>query len=112
MLRLIFPICLLLATFPVFSEPAGVELVIEQRQFNPSTLSLPANTQVLLTVHNRDRQPAEFESYDLSREIVIPPGASARVYVGPLKPGTYRFFDDFNPDAEGRISVGEALQEH
>ncbi len=87
------------------AESPAVELAIQGRQFAPQNLEVPAGIKVLVTVHNRDALPAEFESYDLSREVVVPPGASIKVYIGPLKPGKYHFFDDFNPDAEGWITA-------
>lgn len=96
---------LLAGTVSFAAELPSVELAIQGRQFIPQSLEVPAGTKVLVTVHNRDALPAEFESYDLSREVVIPPGASIKVYIGPLKPGKYHFFDDFNPDAEGWITA-------
>ncbi|MDE2359273.1 MAG: cupredoxin domain-containing protein, partial [Betaproteobacteria bacterium] len=38
----------------------------------------------------------EFESRDLKQEKVIPPGKTARVTINALKPGEYRFFDEFH----------------
>jgi hypothetical protein len=32
---------------------------------------------------------------------VIAPGAAATLYVGPLKPGRYEFFDEFHPETRG-----------
>ena len=36
-----------------------------------------------------------------SREKVVKPGSSASIFVGPLKPGRYEFFDDFHPATRG-----------
>jgi Cupredoxin-like domain len=37
---------------------------------------------------------------------VIPGGQEGSVFIGPLSPGTYEFFGDFNPKtARGRIVV-------
>jgi len=49
------------------------------------------------------RVAAEFESSELNREKVEPAGQSAVIYVGPLSPGTYPFFDDFHQSTRGRI---------
>lgn len=87
-----------------FAAPS-LELVIKSRQFAPQTLHLPAGQKVQLSVQNQDAIPVEFESYDLSREVIVPPGGKVNVYVGPLKPGKYAFFDDFNPAAKGWILV-------
>ncbi|MGH7035902.1 MAG: cupredoxin domain-containing protein, partial [Stellaceae bacterium] len=54
----------------------------------PNTrLTLPANTKVKVVVKNVDAIPAEFESTDLSREVVIPGHTSVMIYFGPLPPG-------------------------
>jgi hypothetical protein len=36
---------------------------------------------------------------------VVPPGGSASVFVGPLQPGRYEFFDDFHPASRGVLVV-------
>ena len=90
---------------PALAADKGVQLAISNRQFVPASLTLPAGKKVHVTVHNHDKFPAEFESYDLSREIIVPPGGTVSLYVGPLKPGKYHFFDDFNPGAKGSIVV-------
>lgn len=103
--RTIAAIGLLQAPLAAHAAPDNLELAISQRQFTPQQLELPAGTRVRLTVRNQDSLPAEFESYDLSREVVVPGGASIHLYVGPLKPGKYQFFNDFYPDAKGWIVV-------
>ena len=54
-------------------------------------------------VINADPTPAEFESFELRREKVVAPGQEVTLYIGPLKPGSYEFFDDFNPSARGHV---------
>lgn len=80
-----------------------VSLQIKNRAFTPAELSVPADTKVKLTLHNADAIPAEFESYDLSREVVVPGGGDAVVYIGPLDKGRYKFFNDFNHAAIGVV---------
>jgi plastocyanin len=86
------------------ADPSAV-LTIRKQQFEPKHLQLPQGTKVRLTIRNEDTMPAEFESYDLSREVVIPANGQATVYVGPLKPGEYAFFNDFNPSMKGQVVV-------
>jgi hypothetical protein len=82
------------------------ELEIRNHLFQPDTLVIPANTKVKLVIYNRDSTPEEFESYELNREKVIPGGSKAIVFVGPLAPGEYPFFGEFNPQtALGTIIV-------
>ena len=62
---------------------------------------MPAGTKIELSITNEQKMAAEFESHALHREKVIPPGATRTVYVGPLQPGRYEFFDDFRPNNRG-----------
>jgi heme/copper-type cytochrome/quinol oxidase subunit 2 len=100
-------IALLLLWLPAaWGKPPVYELEIRDHLFHPEELRIPANTKVKLVVHNRDATPEEFESYELNREKVIMGGRKANVFIGPLEPGTYPFFGEFNPrTAQGRVVV-------
>lgn len=81
-------------------------LKIENHRFVPETLTIPAGKRVLLHVTNADTTPEEFESYELDREKIIVGGSTAKIYIGPLDPGTYPFFGEFHQDtAKGRVLV-------
>lgn len=71
-------------------------LSIKNHQFEPAEIKVPANKRVRLTVHNQDATPEEFESHDLNREKVVPGGAKAVIFIGPLKPGRYAFMGEYN----------------
>lgn len=87
-------------------EPARAELAIHNHLFTPATLHLPADRKIILTVRNLDATAEEFESSDLNREKIVPPGAQIEVFLGPLDAGSYGFFGDFHPDtAQGKIEV-------
>lgn len=97
-LLLLSPI--VLAKTPVF------EIEIRDHLFYPDELIIPASTKVKLIVYNRDSTPEEFESYELNREKVIMGGRKANIFIGPLAPGVYPFFGEFNPKtAQGRVVV-------
>jgi Cupredoxin-like domain len=72
-------------------------LVIKDHKFQPTEIEIPAGKKIALIVKNEDPTPEEFESTQLRREKVIPGGQQATVYIGPVKPGKYEFFGDFNP---------------
>ena len=96
---------LLLPTVAQAAKPL-VEINIEQHLFVPSEITIPANTKVKLRVHNRDATPEEFESWELNREKVIMGNSSATIFIGPLPPGVYPFFGEFNPKtAQGKVIV-------
>ena len=88
---------------PALADPGPVTIAIRDHQFVPAEVSVPANAKVELTVRNEQATPAEFESNSLHREKVVPPGGAISVFIGPLSPGRYEFFDDFNPATRGFI---------
>ena len=103
----LFLLALILAigTNAAAQEPAYT-LVIKDHKFQPTEIEVPAGQKIALLVKNDDPTPEEFESTQLRREKVVPGGQQITVYIGPLKPGKYEFFGDFNPTtARGHIVV-------
>ena len=83
------------------STAAGAEdyvITLKNNQFSPKELTLTANQKVKITVKNEDAAHAEFESYDMHREKVITGKGEIVLYIGPLDPGHYAYFDDFHRD--------------
>jgi hypothetical protein len=80
-------------------------LAIKNHAFIPDTLTIPANKQVRIVINNQDALPAEFESYDFNREKVVPGGSTVTIYVGPMKAGSYQFFNDFYSSSTGKLIV-------
>ena len=77
---------------------------IENPRFVPAEVTVPAGQRLKLVIHNRDKTPEEFESHDLKREKVVAGRTKVNVWVGPLKPGTYKFFGEYHEDtAQGRL---------
>lgn len=104
-MRLFLPLALLLTVTTAASaaDNPTFSLTIRNRTFDPVELTVPAGQKVELHVRNVDAAPSEFESDSLHREKVVPAGQEVVVYIGPLRAGTYEFFDDFNPHARGHI---------
>lgn len=97
--------CLLASTARAAETPT-YEISIRNHLFEPAELTIPADTKVRLAVHNLDPTPEEFESWELNREKVILGGETGILFVGPLPPGEYPFFGEFNPKtAQGRLVV-------
>src|SRR5262245_57159779 len=90
LLALFFPFQTSLADTPEF------QIVIKDHRFTPAELEIPADTKVRLVVVNDDPTPEEFESYDFNREKIVPGNGRIVVFVGPLKPGKYEYFGEFN----------------
>jgi len=87
-------------------ELATLRLVARDGRFEPAALEAPAGKRFKIEIENAGKGPIEFESRDLKQEKVLGPGAKSFVVINALKPGEYRFFDDFHPDTgQGRIVV-------
>lgn len=97
---------LLFCLYAVSAYAATPEFEIEIRDhlFFPAELTVPAHTKVKLRIFNRDPTPEEFESYELNREKVIVGNSQTVIFIGPLLPGDYPYFGEFNPKtAQGII---------
>jgi high-affinity iron transporter len=85
-------------------EPQVLEF--RQHRFYPDHITVPAGQRVKIEVRNTDDTADEFESTDLNREKLVAPGGKATVFLGPLDPGSYKFFGDFHRDtAQGVIEA-------
>ena len=88
----------LLTSFTAQGADDNFELSLNEHKFTPSELTVPADKRIKLTIKNLDASAAEFESHNFKAEKVVPAGGEASLYIGPLKAGTYTFFDDFHED--------------
>lgn len=104
-----FPPLLLLASLSLGAHAGDMptfQLTIKAGRFVPDTLEVPANTKFRLLIKNEGPGAAEFESKELRKEKVLAPGARSFLVFVPLKPGTYRFFEEFHPAiGQGRFVV-------
>ena len=100
-MRVLLILLALLATtaLPAYAddEAGVVHLSIKNQHFVPSQLNIPAGQKVKILIKNEDAQAAEFESFKLNREKVVPANSEITVYVGPVDAGAYDFFNDFEP---------------
>jgi len=95
-------LCLL--AVPGLAADTEYRLVIENHRFQPAELRVTAHTKIRLVVENRDATPEEFESYELNREKIVRGNATITIYIGPLAPGRYPFFGEFNMStAQGTV---------
>ena len=80
------------------------KVVARDGKFEPAVLEVPAGKRFRVEIANENRKAIEFESKDLKQEKVIAPGAKATVTINALKPGEYKYFDEFNEaTGQGRI---------
>src|SRR4029077_21294920 len=84
---------------PAQADDPSFSLTLKDHKFTPAELTIPANKRVRLVVKNLDPTPAEFESDDFKAEKIIHAGREVSLTIGPLKPGTYEFHDEYNEAA-------------
>ena len=90
---------------PAMAADPQITIMLNNHEFAPKEVPVPAGTKVELIVQNKQTAAAEFESRSLHREKVIQPGGQVSVFVGPLEPGRYEFFDDFHSATRGFLVV-------
>jgi plastocyanin len=106
MRRLILALPLVLAVAaPALADDPEVSITLKDHQFTPSEVPVPAGVKVKVTVKNEQPTTAEFESRVLHFEKIVTAGGQIAVFVGPLNPGSYEFYDDFHHDTRGHLVV-------
>src|SRR5574337_446696 len=103
-------ILLLPALFaPIASIAADLEipLVIKDHRFVPEEVKVLAGKKVKLVIDNQDSSSEEFESHEINREKVIPGNSKANVFIGPLNPGRYPFYGEFNEKTARGVVIAE-----
>lgn len=96
---------LLVASAAVAADMPEFHLALQNHAFQPATLKVPADTKFKVLVTNRNPVPSEFESTDFNREKIVLPGSTITVFIGPLKQGKYKFYDDFHQSTTGELVV-------
>ena len=86
-------------------DAVSISLTIKNHQFDPAETHAPAGKQIVFHVKNLNDIVSEFESSDLHFEKIIPAGSEGVVYVRPLKPGRYNYYDDFHHATQGYLVV-------
>ncbi len=96
----------LATALPAAAEAPTFKILIKDHKFEPEEVKIPAGTKVKLLVKNLDSTPEEFESFEFNREKIIAGNSQAVIFVGPLEPGRYGFYGEFNMEtAQGYLVV-------
>src|ERR1700761_993428 len=83
-----------------------VALSYKDKKFDPSEISAPANTPIVIKFRNLDNDAMELESDSLHIEKLVAAGEDATIKVRAQKPGRYEFFDEYNEKtARGALVV-------
>jgi len=89
------------------AELTTFSVVIKGGRIIPARLEVPAGQKIKLAIRNEGPGPSEFENLDLRVEKVLAPGASSFVVIHSLKPGNYRFFDEFHPSTSEMLLIAK-----
>ncbi len=91
-------LCLWAPSARAADEPV-FQIEMNDGVITPSRLEVPAKTRFKIIIKNVGKMPAEFESTELRKEVIVPPGGEAPMIIRTLDAGEYKFFDDFQPDS-------------
>jgi plastocyanin len=86
---------------------AEATLTLKDHKFEPEQLKVPAGQRLKLTVINHDKTPEEFESKPLKIEKVVPGNGRITLFIGPLKPGSYKFVGEYHEDSTKGVLIVE-----
>jgi hypothetical protein len=89
------------------AETATFEVVARDGRLLPERLEVPAGVKLKLTLRNEGKTPVEFENLDLRVEKVLAPNAASFVVIHPLKPGSYRFVDEFHAETGSMLLIAK-----
>jgi len=86
-------------------DAVKLSITIMDQKFDPAELHAPPGKTIEIQVKNLNPIVSEFESADLHFEKIVPAGSQAVVFVRPLQPGRYNFYDDFHHATQGYLVV-------
>lgn len=86
-------------------DAVKLSITIKDQKFDPAELHAPPGKTIEIQVQNLNPIVSEFESADLHFEKIVPAGSQAVVFVRPLQPGRYNFYDDFHHATQGYLVV-------
>jgi hypothetical protein len=90
-----------------FADAQDLTVIIKDHRFQPTELRVPAKKRFTVYVINDDPTPEEFESTSMKIEKIIAGKSKGVVRIGPLDPGRYEFFGDFNQATAQGIMIAE-----
>lgn len=98
-------VCGMSGTASHAQQATEIQISYKNKQFQPTAIRAPANTAITLRIKNLDSKAMEFESKSLRVEKVVAASSEGIINLRPLKPGRYDFYDDFNEQARGSLTV-------
>jgi plastocyanin len=88
------------------AQPGDIEMVLENIEFSPQTITAEGGEEISVFVENRDTVLHTFTIEELDVDIDVPGNGSARVTFDAA-PGRYEFIcEPHQPDMDGALRVG------
>jgi plastocyanin len=84
-----------------------IELTLDEHQFDPAEIHVPAGKPVQILMKNEDGTPEEFDSHDLKTEKVVAGHATGVIRLRPLAKGEYHFMGEYHSDTAQGVIVAE-----
>lgn len=101
----LFPLLMALFSHNLAAETLpSYQIVARDGLLQPARLEVPAGKRIKLQISNQGKAPIEFENLQMHVEKVLGPGGQSFVVLNPLKPGSYRFIDEFHPQT-GKLDL-------
>jgi hypothetical protein len=82
-----------------------IDVVVQNGQFQPSKVTVQADSPFVLRVKNLDPNPVEFASSMLNVDRLISPNTSVYIQIGTLRSGRYTFTDVAHSGTDGVLIV-------
>ncbi|HEX3439279.1 MAG TPA: cupredoxin domain-containing protein [Pseudolabrys sp.] len=82
-----------------------IDIIVQNAQFLPASITVPADSPFVLRVKNLDPNPVEFASAMLRVDRLISPNTSVYIQIGNLQPGRYTFNDVARSATHGVLIV-------
>lgn len=102
--RIVFALLLLCLMQGARAEDTQVyEISIRRGVITPAALNVKAGSRIKLSIKNEGPGPSEFENLELRVEKVLAPGTASFVVMRVPQSGSYRFVDEFHPEAPGMM---------
>jgi uncharacterized cupredoxin-like copper-binding protein len=84
-----------------------IELTLDEHEFDPAEIHVPAGKPVQIVMKNEDGTPEEFDSHDLKTEKVVAGHAAGIIRLRPLAKGDYHFMGEYHSDTAQGVIVAE-----
>ncbi len=104
-MKTLFALLLFIAAVSPLAADEPLRLTLRDHKFVPEQIEAPAHVKFKLLIKNDSAGTIEWESDELDREEVIEPGEERGIFLGPLDPGNYPFYDDRHQATKGLLIV-------